>query len=168
MPVDSRVGPAGGRSSRPLGNPGEDLHPAVGDPDRVQPGHAAPRRAIFTTWSFRTTELRSTAWVSQRMPSATVKTGFRSSCSLVLADEERGDLPGRQVQREPLHELLELRGRRLSGAGCARTSDRNESTTTTPGCRRSTSVDDPRQDVVEVAVQRLLAEVEEVHVGRGD
>ncbi len=41
--------------------------------------NSCPR--ILITWSFRTTELRSTTWESHTMPSATVNTGCRCSSS---------------------------------------------------------------------------------------
>ena len=108
-PVDSRTCPGGGQIRHVLGSAGEHLHACAVIRMVCSPGIGA-MPALFTTWSFRTTELRSTSWESQRMPSATVKTGLPELLLLVFADEERRHLPGRQVQREPLHEMLELAG----------------------------------------------------------
>ena len=102
------------------------------------------------TCSFRTIEFRSTCWYSQKRPSATVNTGLSRispsayspirkvvACQLVRWRASRWT--------NPCSSDLAVRA-----AGLARTTVRNESTTTTPGLAASTSLTISVEDRVQV------------------
>ena len=95
-----------------------------------------PPRSL-TTCSFRTTELRSVAWDSHRIPSATGDTGWYS---------DRSYSPTRKLVTSQLARCSASNWMKLCSAPSSvgpanadRTTVRNESTTTIPGSMRSTS-----------------------------
>ena len=101
--------------------------------------------------------------VSQMIPSATVKTGLRSSCSLVLPDEEGGDVPvvrcnARRWTKCRLQTVVSLPGR----MGMDHRPERVDHDDA--GLDPFHVLDDPGEDGVEIVRQHLPAQVPEVHI----
>ena len=99
-----------------------------------RPGAAATPRILIAS-SLRTTELRSRACDSQRMPSATVKIGVLCISSS-LYSPTRNDVVCQLVRcmRELLQKVLQLElAARSAQQPCERSTLRNESTITMAG-----------------------------------
>jgi len=144
-----------------LGDPGEHLEAAARDPDGMQSGHRlhAPRLHYLELSDHRIAVHRLG---EPEDPVRHGKDGIPQLLFIVFPDQEGGDLPGRQMQRQPLHEVVEaaVRTFRAVRAGeRAERVDHDDARTEPPDF-----LDDPSEHPVQVAGQHFLAEVQEVHV----
>ena len=79
----------------------------------------------------------------------------------MLTDQERGDLPGRQLDRQPLHEVLELGDRVAARRTCHRTKAVDDDERRPHPLHLSL---DGGKQIIEIAGNHSLAQVDEVDV----
>jgi hypothetical protein len=146
---------------RPLGDAREDLDPGGRHPDGVQPRHRCHAARLHDL------ELPDDRIPAHRLgkPEDAVRDGEDRVPHLVLLvfpNEERRRFPGRQSQRQPLHEMLQLELGTVGTGGAnqrpERIDDHDAGTQAVDLCGNAS------QHCVEIPAQRLVAQVHEVHI----